>query len=163
MEINKKLYLPGYWNQDPDCFYWIEVFMEINFEILKKILSYAAKILKENEKELCLLDSNIGDGDHGLSMSRIADIMEKNCLMNDTNMTISNLFEKIGYDIMSFVGGSSGMLWGTFFNGMVESTRQVDSIDSELLKTMLEAAVQEVGLISKAKVGDKTMMKNLVS
>ena len=48
----------------------------LTLELLKKMLLAAAVTLKENVLPLCELDSVAGDGDHGLTIGRMADAMK---------------------------------------------------------------------------------------
>ena len=132
--------------------------MVLDLNIFKTILLNIAKTFKENEKELCLLDSNIGDGDHGVAMVKIAHILENKCSAADKDISISKLFDDIGFEIINSVGGSSGMLWGTYFAGLGQGAMGFDLVDATLLKRMFASAKKEITQISEAKTGDKTMM-----
>jgi len=131
--------------------------MRIEVASLKKVLLSIANRLKDNEKALCLLDSNIGDGDHGLGMARIAGLMADAC-NNGGHTEIEPLLSDMGIEIMSSVGGSSGALWGSFFCGFAEGAAGAAAIDADIIKQMMTSAVSEMRSISKAEIGDKTMM-----
>ena len=103
--------------------------MEIDLIGMKAVLIAAGKGFRENEKELCLLDSDIGDGDHGISMAKIGRILEEHCSGDKTAVSIAVLLANIGYDVMGRVGGSSGMLWGAYFSGMGEGAEGMDALD----------------------------------
>lgn len=132
--------------------------MVIDLSAVKMILTEIAKTFRENEKELCLLDSNIGDGDHGVSMSKVARVLESHCGAEGADGSISELLKNSGYDIMGSVGGSSGMLWGAYFSGLGEGAEGLDIIDVSGLKKMFESALAQIRTVSDAKAGDKTMM-----
>ena len=134
----------------------------IDKQLLNDMLLNVARVLKDNEKELCVLDSDIGDGDHGVAMSKIARIIEKNCI--DNTDSIKKCLDDIGLDIMSTVGGSSGMLWGSFFTGfsMNAPDKDTESISDEQFKMMFNSAYEEMAIVTQAKVGDKTMMDAMI-
>lgn len=49
----------------------------LTLPLLRKMLNRAGTELKANSKYLCELDSVAGDGDHGITIGRMADVMKE--------------------------------------------------------------------------------------
>ena len=132
----------------------------LTLPILRKMLHSAATELKANSKYLCELDGVAGDGDHGITIGRMADVMQE--LLDVTTLnTMRSLLDALGDAFMGINGGSAGPLWGTVFTGMAEGIDdQAELTDLELRKMFTQAKLDFID-ISKAKPGDKTMVDAL--
>ena len=51
--------------------------MKITLEQWKQMLKKSAELLQQNSSALCRIDGEIGDGDHGITIARIADLISK--------------------------------------------------------------------------------------
>jgi dihydroxyacetone kinase-like protein len=121
----------------------------------------AAAKVKAGTDELGQLDSAIGDGDHGVAMGRAMDALVKGideCPAED----IGTVIQGVAWSVMSIDAGSTGPLMGSLFMGMVEPVGEAVEIDTPLLASMFAAGLAKLRAISKAEVGDKTMMDALV-
>ncbi|MBN1815955.1 MAG: dihydroxyacetone kinase subunit L [Sedimentisphaerales bacterium] len=133
----------------------------IGFEELKKMLLAAVDQIKANHELLSKLDSFGGDGDHGTTMVRAMGCLEKG--VADTNTSrIKDLLNNVGWSIMGVDGGATGPLFGSLFMGMAIPTDGKDAVDTQLLAAMFESGLTGVGNVTKARVGDKTMIDALV-
>ena len=132
----------------------------LTLPILRKMLHSAATELKANSKYLCELVGVAGDGDHGITIGRMADVMQE--LLDVTTLnTMRSLLDALGDAFMGINGGSAGPLWGTVFTGMAEGIDdQAELTDLELRKMFTQAKLDFMD-ISKAKPGDKTMVDAL--
>ncbi|MCD8361177.1 MAG: dihydroxyacetone kinase subunit L [Acidaminococcaceae bacterium] len=132
----------------------------LTLPILRKMLHSAVTELKANSKYLCELDGVAGDGDHGITIGRMADVMQE--LLDVTTLnTMRSLLDALGDAFMGINGGSAGPLWGTVFTGMAEGIDdQAELTDLELRKMFTQAKLDFMD-ISKAKPGDKTMVDAL--
>ena len=132
----------------------------LTLPLLRKMLNRAGTELKANSKYLCELDSVAGDGDHGITIGRMADVMKEKT--EDTTIdTMRVLLDELGDAFMGINDGSAGPLWGTVFTGMAEGIDdQAELTDLELRK-MFTQAKEDFMDISKAKPGDKTMVDAL--
>ena len=72
----------------------------LTLPLLRKMLNRAGTELKANSKYLCELDSVAGDGDHGITIGRMADVMKEKT--EDT--TIAHL--AVGLDLGQIKTGS---------------------------------------------------------
>ena len=80
-------------------------------ETLKKLAAMA----EENRDHLSKLDSDIGDGDHGINLTIGFREVEKQLPQLSESVTdIAELMKKVGMILLSKVGGASGPLYGSF-------------------------------------------------
>lgn len=135
--------------------------MGIGKEKWKSMLLGAAGLWQEKSAYLSEIDSRFGDGDHGVTMKKIGDLTEKKAA-EWKEESLYDFTDGLGMDIMAVNGGSAGPLYGTMISGMAEPLEGKEEIDISLLKEMFAASVSAMEEISKAKVGDKTMMDALI-
>lgn len=129
----------------------------LTLPVLRKMLHTAAVDLKDNVQYLCELDSVAGDGDHGIAIGHIADILKSHS--EDTTIATMNLLlEGIGDAFMGVNAGSSGPLWGTIFAGMADGIDDQQELTEIEFKRMFAQAKEDFMDVSKAKVGDKTLV-----
>lgn len=133
----------------------------VSYEQLRKMLLMGAKEVKRNEENLCKLDSYIGDGDHGVGMAKIAVIIQQ-CCENCHEPCPGKLMEEIGNNVTTKVGGSSGMLWGTFFGGMSLDKSERETMNREYFIRMFRNGFEDLMETSGAELGDKTMMDAMI-
>lgn len=129
-------------------------------QVLAFIRLFSEK-MTEHRQELTDLDQAIGDGDHGINMSRgFKAVMEKLPSMEDKS--IDDLLKTIGMTLVSTIGGASGPLYGTAFlkAGMIAKGK--DRLSSEDLLAMLNEAIGGIQLRGKAVRGEKTMLDSIM-
>ncbi|WP_461205662.1 dihydroxyacetone kinase subunit DhaL [Clostridium sp. DL1XJH146] len=126
--------------------------------ILKKILLPAVDLIDENIHYLTELDSATGDGDHGVTMAKIANKIKEyvNNLSGDEDL--ADVLDDLSWDLMNISGGSAGPLWGSFFEGMASGAKEEFSNEEELVRNLLVKAYENFSQVSGAKPGEKTMM-----
>ena len=120
------------------------------------------KIIQDNALYLSEIDGAIGDGDHGINMNKGFTLCEKRLIGEQINLSMA--LNMLSETLLNEIGGAMGPLYGMFFLGMSNACNNKKQIDSIVFKDMLEAAVSELSEIdlSKAKIGDKTMMDTLI-
>lgn len=128
---------------------------------LKEMLLSSAALLKEQSTYLSEIDSKFGDGDHGITISKIAMLIEKESAAWDQE-SIHDFIEHLGEAAMAVNGGSAGPLYGTMIGGFAVPLKDETEIGPELLKQMYACSRDEMFEISTARVGDKTMMDSLI-
>ncbi len=135
--------------------------MNIDKQVLSEMLSSAAESFIAHSDELSEIDSKFGDGDHGITVKKIGNLIEEKVESWETE-TFGEFFEDLGMAIMGVNGGSAGPLYGTLIGGLgVDLTDEIE-IDAELLEEMFASCLSEMEDITTAKVGDKTMMDALI-
>lgn len=129
---------------------------------LGRMFICAGESLKAHEAELSAIDSRFGDGDHGVTMSKIAGLFLA-AAPRAGEVSPKVFLEDLGTSVMAVSGGSAGPLWGTFIGGLALPLGDDESsIDASRLVSMLESALEEMKELSTARVGDKTMMDALI-
>ena len=120
------------------------------------------KTIQDNALYLSEIDGAIGDGDHGINMNKGFTICKERLI--DKQIDLSTGLNILSEILLNEIGGAMGPLYGMFFLGMSNACNNKKQIDSIVFKDMLEAAVSELSEIdlSKAKIGDKTMMDTLI-
>ncbi|TQI82315.1 dihydroxyacetone kinase DhaL subunit [Serratia fonticola] len=105
---------------------------------------------------LTQLDTEIGDGDHGLNMNRgFNKVVEK--LPSVADKDIGFILKNTGMTLLSSVGGASGPLFGTFFIRAAQAANAKQSLDLAELKQVIQEGAEGVMMRGKAELGDKTM------
>ena len=133
----------------------------LTLELLEKMLLAAAVELKANVNYLCELDSVAGDGDHGITVGKMADAMKAKVEAHDSE-DLNGLLDDLGMTFMNINGGSAGPLWGTIFSGLADAVEPgLTEVDAAGMQKMFAQAKEDFMDISKAKPGDKTMVDAL--
>ena len=126
------------------------------YEDLTGMLESAATLVLNSISELNILDTKIGDGDHGTTMLKVMSSLI-NTIESDSSKDPEKLLDDIGWNVMSQDGGSAGMLMGTFFSGMAVGFEGGKPLTKEL-SAMLSKGASTLEKNSGAKPGDKTML-----
>lgn len=120
-----------------------------------------AEIWQENKDYLSEIDSRFGDGDHGVTIGKIASLIEKKLAAWEDD-DIEEFLEDLGDSTMEIGGGSAGPLYGTLIGGLSGPLNGGGAIGEGLLKEMFTECQSAMEDITNAKVGDKTMMDALI-
>ena len=133
----------------------------IGIEDMGRMIRSAADKIRANRDKLSKLDSAIGDGDHGTTISRAMGIAEK-VIEESEKKELKGLLKDVGWGVMGVDGGATGPLLGSFLMGMGNGIGEQDTVDCPTLAAMFEAGLAGVRKQSKAQIGDKTMMDALL-
>ena len=120
--------------------------------IVKKIVEE----IIQNRNYLSEIDAAVGDGDHGINMSKGFTLAKEE--MADADINMSEGFMIISKILVRKIGGSMGPLYGNFFRGLSIVSRDKEIIDKAVLKDMLKTAYNNIKVVSTAEVGDKTLI-----
>jgi phosphoenolpyruvate---glycerone phosphotransferase subunit DhaL len=125
-------------------------------ELLAKTLSsWAAERDRLNE-----LDRALGDGDHGSTISRGAQVAIDSLEAGHFS-SVNQVFGAVGRAMMSSMGGASGMLFGLFFRS-AEKMPASAVLDLVTLSALFDRGLEELQARTKAQPGDKTMFDALI-
>jgi dihydroxyacetone kinase-like protein len=111
---------------------------------------------------LTQLDAAIGDGDHGVNMTRGFDAVGKALAVQDHGLAPGRLLILVGKTLVATVGGASGPLWGTAFRRAGRSLGTAQDFGGAELGRALDEAIAGVVDLGAAQVSDKTMIDALV-
>lgn len=131
---------------------------------LKEVLYIFEKIenkISYNKQFLTDLDAAIGDGDHGINLSkgfRVAREKIKDIEFKDWG----EIFKTVGMAIVSNVGGASGPLYGTAFMKSSMLGKDKTEITLEDYRDILKASIDGIKMRGKGDKGDKTMLDALI-
>ena len=128
---------------------------------IEKMFHKVAEIWQENKDYLSEIDSRFGDGDHGVTIGKIASLIEKKLAAWEDD-DIEEFLEDLGDSTMEIGGGSAGPLYGTLIGGLSGPLNGGGAIGEGLLKEMFTECQSAMEDITNAKVGDKTMMDALI-
>ncbi|MCU0376765.1 MAG: dihydroxyacetone kinase subunit DhaL [Bacteroidales bacterium] len=114
----------------------------------------------QSEKQyLSDIDGAIGDGDHGINMNK-GFTMCREALDREPG-DLAHSFRTLSKILMMKIGGSMGPLYGKFFSALARSYEGKTEIGKEDFLASLEAVMEELGKISSARPGDKTLIDTL--
>lgn len=106
------------------------------------------------------LDSATGDGDHWTNINmgfeklvEVADELEQ--------LSVFEEFKKIGTIMMSVIGGSSGVLYGSAYLAAAKVLKDKETIGNQELCDVLDAMLQAIMSRGNAQKGWKTMIDAL--
>ena len=131
--------------------------------MIKEAVKFIADAIVAEKNHLTMLDTKIGDGDHGLNMARgVSAVLEAIEEFDEEKSDISLLCKTVGQAFMMNVGGASGPLYGTGFVEASKTLNKNSKLDIETLENFFGAAIAEIQRRGHAKKGDKTMLDTLI-
>lgn len=137
--------------------------MQIKREQWNNMFNEVAALMIDNKEILSEIDAKFGDGDHGITIEKIGNVIkEKTAMWSVSNEPLKSLFTEIGNAVTNISGGSAGPLYGTYLGGFGEVLTDEVDVDAHLLKKIIQSGLTELQYLSTAKVGDKTMMDTLI-
>lgn len=125
---------------------------------IKRRMNAAAQLILDNIQYLTDLDSFTGDGDHGVTMRKIANKIVESSVQFDEDKPVSEILSDLSWALMNVNGGSAGPLWGAFFEGMAIGAEKPCETQGLFLKNILIGGYAEFAKVSGAVAGEKTMM-----
>ena len=136
--------------------------MVLDCRAVAAMLTGAAERLEENADRLSEIDSRFGDGDHGITMRKIARLIREQ-VPQWGERSISAFLDDLGTAVMEVKGGSAGPLYGALIGGLgVKLAADENTLDADAVRRMFAGALEEMEDLTSAKVGDKTMMDALI-
>jgi dihydroxyacetone kinase-like protein len=120
-----------------------------------------ASAVEAEAAHLTQLDSAIGDGDHGVNMTRGFRAVIEALDAQDGAQPPGKLLIAAGKTLVSTVGGASGPLWGTALRRAGRAVGDAPVLDGPSLAAALDAALAGVVELGAAEPGDKTMVDAL--
>jgi phosphoenolpyruvate---glycerone phosphotransferase subunit DhaL len=124
---------------------------------VKNILITITNVIEENKDYLCALDSEVGDGDHGVSMT-IGMRTARKALLALQNPTPEMAFRTVAEAYADEVGAASGVLYETAFEAAAKAVAGKSVLETSAdWASVLEAVANEIQTVGKVHLGDKTM------
>lgn len=134
---------------------------QLNYSQVREMLLYIADQIIASKPLLTQVDSEIGDGDHGIGMERgMKKAAEKLRSMEDGS-DVYALFREMGKSMLMSMGGASGVIFSTLFMGGTGGKAACVELDSQALCDLMEGGLTKIKERGRAQVGDKTMVDAL--
>ena len=131
---------------------------ELTISQVKEMLLFTAHRIIDSKDLLTELDSAIGDGDHGIGMS-LGMTNAIQALEDLTSPTsVNELFRTFGRALLMSMGGASGVVFGTMFQGGASKVPVSDHMDAAFMRDLLRNSLEAVKRRGGAACGDKTMI-----
>ena len=128
----------------------------------KAMLRESARLMLEQADRLSDIDSKFGDGDHGITITKIAKLMDERAEAWDEE-SIKDFLDDLGMAAMAVRGGSAGPLYGTLISGLgAQFGDDENELSADAARRMFAGCLAEMQDITNAQVGDKTMMDALI-
>jgi dihydroxyacetone kinase-like protein len=134
---------------------------QIEYDDFVNMLHSSVEIIESEHQRLSQLDSISGDGDHGTTMSRAVKLVSK-AIDQQERKEIKGLLESVSWNLLGVDGGATGPLLGTLFKGMADSLGEGEQVTVAAFSRMFETGLASLEKITKARVGDKTLMDALM-
>ena len=127
----------------------------------KTMLRESARLMLEHAERLSDIDSRFGDGDHGITVTKIAKLVNERIEAWD-DASIKDFLDDLGMDVMAVRGGSAGPLYGTLIGGLgAQLGDDENELSADAVRRMFAGCLAEMQDITTAQVGDKTMVDAL--
>ena len=128
----------------------------------KAMLREGARLMLEHAERLSDIDSKFGDGDHGITITKIAKLVNERVEQWD-DASVKDFLDDLGMDVMAVRGGSAGPLYGTLIGGLgARLDDDENELSADAARRMFAGCLAEMQDITNAQVGDKTMMDALI-
>ncbi|WP_310582873.1 dihydroxyacetone kinase subunit DhaL [Deinococcus sp.] len=119
-------------------------------------------MMGEQRAYLSEIDGAIGDGDHGINMSKGFAQARERMRARAVPPNLPQALEDLAMTLLEGIGGSMGPLYGGFFLAMSEALDEAGALDQESFGLALTRGVEAVQDVGSAQVGDKTLIDTLV-
>lgn len=123
------------------------------------LLQYVAERMIAQESYFCELDSGLGDGDHGVTITRGFQAALRP--ISNPGGTLEQLFLQMGREMMRDMGGAIGPIYSMLFDGFAAGVSGKEVIDLETAAEMFEQGCRKISLGADVKEGQKTMFDAL--
>jgi dihydroxyacetone kinase-like protein len=132
--------------------------MTITTRDMQAMIYTVYETINAQKAHLNALDSALGDGDHGTTISAgfeaaVDHIVDANTPAQTLQITAKTL--------MNRMGGSSGALFGTLFLRAAMSVKSAETLSPDQFASLWQAGLEGVMERGKAQPGDKTMVDAL--
>lgn len=129
----------------------------MRLDIIEKICN----VIIENKEELTELDRVIGDGDHGVNLSRGMEKVKEE-LPKLENLKPFEVLNKCAMLLMSNVGGASGALYATALMKAAASLKSKSEITPKDICEAWNEMILGIESRGKSAKGEKTMLDTLI-
>ena len=86
---------------------------QLNYAQVRDMLLYVTEQIIDSKALLTEVDSQIGDGDHGIGMERGMKKAKEKLLSMESGSNVYALFQEMGKTMLMSMGGASGVIFGS--------------------------------------------------
>lgn len=123
-------------------------------------LILAGEEIEKNGEYVTALDAKTGDGDHWVNLN--SGFQKLIAMQKELKeMKLAPMLKKIGMTLMSAIGGSSGVLYGSGYLAASKALKEAEVLDIDTLYTFLQTELIAMMERGKAEPGWKTMIDSL--
>ena len=119
-------------------------------------------MINANRAYLSEIDGAIGDGDHGINMSKGFSQARERVAERPGEASLPGALDDLAMTLLEGIGGSMGPLYGGFFLAFSEALTGQEALNARNFGDALAAGVAAVQEVGAAEVGDKTLVDTLV-
>lgn len=135
---------------------------EKGVECAKTILTFICEYLISAESKLNKIDEEFGDGDTGSTLKKGADSILSSLNENQIDLIHpARILQKISEIFQFSVGGTSGVLYGIFFQTSSQSFLGTKKLTMETWLDALKYGNESLMKYGLAEIGDRTMLDSL--
>ena len=106
--------------------------------IARKAVDAIYATAEENKEYLGRIDAIAGDGDHGIGMSRGSKAAA--AAANEAQGGVEAVLSAAGHAFSDKAGGTSGILWGLFLEGVGKGLGNTEAVTAQRLANALSSA-----------------------
>lgn len=147
--------------QPQDVYVRKEHYENLTAQDCRQMLLYVADKIIQNEDFLTKIDSEIGDGDHGIGMAAGMKKAKEKLETMYGEENVYALFEAAGKEMLLSMGGASGVIFGSLFLEGAKAAEPKAVLEAQDFLEMEIKSLQAIKERGKAEVGDKTMVDAL--
>lgn len=134
--------------------------LKLTTEAYVTYLERAYCLICENKDYVTQLDAETGDGDHWANMNiGFRKLIDKKSQL--LGMSLPEMFRECGMTLMSGVGGSAGVLYGSAYLALSKAFAGKDGVSEADFVLYLDTQADAIMKRGKAEPGNKTMLDPL--
>lgn len=134
---------------------------QLTYAQVREMLIYVADQVIGSKAFLTEIDSQIGDGDHGIGMERGMKKAKDKLETMESGANVYALFQEMGKTMLLTMGGASGVIFGTMFMGGAKGKAESATLNCAQFAELMADSLAQIKERGKAQVGDKTMVDAL--
>lgn len=133
--------------------------MMLTLQTFKEMIATAGEAIRAEEKHFSELDAAAGgDGDHGTAIVTAFRAMEK-----ADGADFKSYLKSLSEALQNEACGSTSTLYGSWLQGMSDTALEgATELDAAALAKVFNGGLKELGYVTRARIGDKTLMDALI-
>lgn len=131
----------------------------LTLQKFKGMIAAAGDDIRAGEKVFSQLDAAAGgDGDHGTAI-----VTAFNAMAKADGTDFKSYLKALSDALQNEACGSTSMLYGSWLQGMSDTASEgAAAVDAATLAKIFSGGLEELGAVTRARVGDKTLMDALI-